>query len=117
MGVIPKALSKGEETFALHCQAYNLTPEREYVFAKGRKFRFDFAWPHYKVAVEIEGGTRTQGRHTRHSGFEADCRKYNLAVAAEWLVYRFTTEMVTSGEAITIVKEALWNDSPTQNPA
>src|SRR6267142_1614386 len=45
MTSIPKALSPGEEEFALQCRAYNLNPQREYKFCE-RGFRFDFAWPH-----------------------------------------------------------------------
>lgn len=33
---IPKALSPGEEEFALHCRLNDLTPEREYAFKIGR---------------------------------------------------------------------------------
>jgi hypothetical protein len=33
-----------------------IPPEREYVFAEGRRFRFDFAWPRQRLAVEVDGG-------------------------------------------------------------
>jgi very-short-patch-repair endonuclease len=98
--------SKGEEEFALHCRAKGLDPVREFRFAPPRRFRFDFAWPAHKVAVEIEGGTWIQGRHNRGSSIEADFRKYNLAALKGWLVYRFTTGMVKSGEAINTIGEA-----------
>jgi very-short-patch-repair endonuclease len=65
---------------------------RELVFAPGRRYRFDFAWPDLMVAVEIEGGTWIAGRHSRGSGFAADCRKYNDAAERGWAVLRFTTE-------------------------
>jgi very-short-patch-repair endonuclease len=104
---LPKALSKGEEMFALHCQANNLSPEREYVFAVGRMWRFDFAFPDDMIAVEIEGGTWNGGRHTRGSGFAKDCEKYAEAVIRKWLVMRFTTEMVQRGEAIDFTLRAL----------
>ncbi len=99
--MIPKPLSQGEELFELHCRANKLPiPDREYVFLQGRKFRFDFAWPGLKIAVEIEGGTRQNGRHQRHEGFTNDTRKYNLATLHGWRVFRFTSEQVKSGEAI-----------------
>ena len=107
MPKIPKALSRGEELFAMQCMAYNLTPEREFVFAAPRKYRFDFAWPSLKIAAEIDGGVWSGGRHTRPAGFESDCRKYNLAADGEWLVYRFSTAMVESGEAIDVIRKAL----------
>src|SRR5260363_408002 len=48
-------------------------PQREYRFDAMRRWKFDFAWPNWKIAVECEGGIWTQGRHTRALGFEADC--------------------------------------------
>lgn len=98
-------MSAGEETFALQLRAHRIAGfEREFVFASPRRWRFDFAWPDQKKAVEIEGGTWSAGRHTRGSGFAADCQKYNAAAKLGWLVYRFTTEMVKSGEAIEMMR-------------
>ena len=67
---------------------------REHRFDAYRKWRFDFAWPALKVAVEIEGGTWAGGRHTRGAGYEADAAKYNAAVLAGWRVLRFTGGML-----------------------
>ena len=100
--------SIGEETFALHCQCYGLEPLREYMFDPERKFRFDFAFPDYMLAVEVEGGTAGgKGRHSRGVGFENDCIKYNLAVKHGWRVFRYSTKQVTAGLAIDQVREAL----------
>lgn len=66
-------------------------PEREYPFAKefGRKWRFDFCWPSEKVAVEIEGGAWSGGRHTRGSGFKKDAEKYNAGVSLGYRILRY----------------------------
>jgi very-short-patch-repair endonuclease len=104
---LPQALSEGEETFALQCRVHGLTPEREVQFLPGRQWRFDFAWRHLKLALEVEGGTKGGGRHNRHSGFEADARKYNAAALEGWRVLRFTTDMVKSGEAVNQVLVAI----------
>lgn len=99
-------MSDLEETFAQHVTIHGLPqPIREFPFYVGRKFRFDFAWLDERIAVEIEGGTRANGRHNRHDGFERDCEKYNLAVLDGWRVLRFTGEMVRDGRAINFVKE------------
>lgn len=99
--MIPKALSHGEEAFALHCRAHGFTPEREYRFCEGRKWAFDFAFPESMVAIEIEGGTKFgKSRHSQGRGFEGDCVKYNAATRLGWKVYRYTTEMVAAGTAI-----------------
>jgi very-short-patch-repair endonuclease len=98
-------LSKGEEAFALHCRAEGLTFEREYRFHPRRKFRFDFAWPDRKLALEVEGGVN--GRHQRRAGFEGDCVKYSEAAVLGWRVIRATTAQVIDGQAIDWVLRAL----------
>lgn len=108
---IPRPLSLGESTFALQCQAYKFTPEREYRFCEGRKYAFDFAFPDSMVAIEIEGGTSFgMSRHSRGVGFEGDCRKYNAATALGWKVYRFSTEMVQRGEAIDLLRTVIFQE-------
>lgn len=103
MSKIPQALSVGEETFALHCSAEGLAPTREHQFCD-RGWRFDFAWPEKKVAVEVEGGTAFgKSRHSKGRGFEADAAKYNRAAREGWIVLRYSTRMVTAGDAINEV--------------
>lgn len=99
--------SKGEETLMLHFKAHKLTPEREYKFHDVRRWRFDFAFPELKLAVEVEGGTYTNGRHTRGSGYEKDLEKYNEAAKLGWKVLRYTTGQVTNGKAINEVAEVI----------
>lgn len=62
----------------------------EYKFHPARKWRFDFADPGSKVAIEIEGGIWQKGRHTTGSGYQADCEKYNAATMLGWKVIRLT---------------------------
>jgi very-short-patch-repair endonuclease len=97
----------GEETFAMHCSAHRLRPEREFKFHPDRKYRFDFAFPDKKLGIEIEGGTWTSGRHSRGSGYDKDLCKYNSAARLGWMVLRYSTRMVTDGSAIDEVLEVL----------
>jgi very-short-patch-repair endonuclease len=99
-----------EATFALHCKAHGLRPEKEYRFHPSRKWRFDFAFPDRMAAVEVEGGVWTGGRHTRGSGYIADCEKYNNAAALGWFVFRFDGDAVKSGEAIKFMLDVLAMD-------
>jgi very-short-patch-repair endonuclease len=62
----------------------------EHVFAKPRRWRFDCAWPAEKVAVELEGGVWSSGRHTSGIGFSKDLEKLNAAVELGWRVLRYT---------------------------
>ncbi|MGY6272420.1 hypothetical protein ACXIUT_22260 [Achromobacter denitrificans] len=114
-GRIPKALSALEERFARDLRALKvLEPQREYRFALPRMWRFDFAWPEQRFAVEIEGGVWTNGRHTRGSGFVADTEKYNAAALAGWKVLRFTEKSVRDGSAVELVAQVL--RVPSYNP-
>lgn len=93
---------------------YHLPPAvREYVFAPPRKWRFDFAWPEQRVAVEIDGATWTQGRHTRGAGFERDCEKMNEAVLMGWRVLRFSGSMLGNDPDLCMKHvQALLNQEP-----
>ena len=60
----------------------------EYAFAKpDRAWRSDIAWPDVRVALEIDGGTWTYGRHNRASSILADMEKGNGYSVRQWLVF------------------------------
>ena len=105
-------------------------PEREYKFArevvgneKGirkrlaergiKDWRFDFAWPSRKTAVEMEGGTWSDGAHVRGAHFRSDCEKYNLAQSLGWQVFRFTGDMLDDDPVgcIETIQKALNNEN------
>lgn len=66
----------------------------EFRFHPERKWRFDFAIPEKKIAIEAEGGIYNNGRHIRADGYNKDCEKYNNATLLGWKVYRFTDIML-----------------------
>lgn len=97
-----------ERLMAFHIRAAGLPePEREYRFLEGRTFRFDFAWPEQRLALEVEGGIWLNGRHTRGAGFQTDCWKYNEAAAGGWRVLRVTEELITNGMAVKWLERML----------
>lgn len=101
-------MSALEETLLAHMVAAGVAaPEREVVFAPPRRWRFDFAWPERRVAVEVEGGTWVGGGHSRGRGFASDVDKYNAAVLGGWRVLRVTSNMVRDGRALALVERAL----------
>jgi very-short-patch-repair endonuclease len=65
---------------------------KEYRFHATRKWRFDYAWPSHRCALEIDGGQWVAGggRHNRDS----DREKLNHAAADGWRVLRFSTQQV-----------------------
>ena len=71
----------------------------EYHFAPGRNFRFDRCHPYARIAIEIDGGTWSGGRHTRGAGYRDDCIKLNSAASLGWLVFRLTSDMLRDDPA------------------
>lgn len=83
-------------------------PEREYRFAALltggigagcrerlaraglQDWRLDFAWPDQRIALEVEGGVWTRGRHVRPAGFLGDVAKYNALTMLGWRLIRMT---------------------------
>lgn len=93
---------------AVQCRAIGMPePVTEFRFHKTRRWRFDYAWPHHKLALEVDGGVWTQGRHTRGAGVEKDCEKYCEAVVQGWRILRVTTRHVRSGQALGWIERAL----------
>lgn len=79
---------------------------REHRFCE-RRWRFDFCWRELLVAVEIEGGIHSRGRHVRPEGFRKDAAKYRRAAILGWLVLRVTAADIRSGDAIADLQKAL----------
>lgn len=94
-----------ERTLAFQIRARGLpTPERELVFHPDRRWRLDFAWPDMMVAVELQGGTYTKGRHTRGAALSGEYEKLNEAQRLGWMVLLFDTKAVQKGEAIAYIE-------------
>lgn len=71
-------------------------PEAEYRFDPSRKWRFDWAFVADKIALEVEGGVWTRGRHLRGKGYLGDLEKYNAAAIQGWCVLRVTPDQLTT---------------------
>lgn len=89
--------NKGKGFIELVLMGYELNYEKEYQFARPRKFRFDFCfWTstpkmgNMKVAIEYEGIFTGKSRHTTFSGYTDDSTKYNIAAIDGWIVLRYT---------------------------
>jgi very-short-patch-repair endonuclease len=76
------ARSEAEEAFALAWGGRLPAFQREWRFHPTRKWRFDFAWPEYKIALECQG----LGRHQRFKGYQGDCEKQSAAATLGWKV-------------------------------
>ena len=79
-----------EEAWSQH--GIGKIPATEFRFHDVRKFRFDYAWPAQKVAVETDG----YGYHQTKAGLQADHEKSNLAQECGWIVIRHTNRSLGS---------------------
>lgn len=99
--------------FRLLCEQSGLPiPTAEHVFAPPRRWRFDYAWPEDRVALEVEGGVWISGRHTRGSGFVKDLEKYSEAAARGWLTVRVTPQQLLTPATVELVRRAIGSRAP-----
>jgi len=82
----------------------------EYRFSESRKWQFDFAQVENQVAIEIEGGVWTGGRHTTGSGSTGDMQKYNAAQVGGWIVLRYTPRQFAAGVWIDDVRRVIYGE-------
>jgi|BioPla2DNA2_1021312.scaffolds.fasta_scaffold02504_21 very-short-patch-repair endonuclease len=82
---------------------------RELQFDAKRKFRFDYALPDYKLAIEIDGGIWKQGggRHNRASGWLVDQEKMNLAVSQGWRILHFTPQQQNTMATLELIRSSM----------
>ena len=116
---MPRKQSHLERSFAqwLEEQPDIPRPVTEHPFAApARRWRFDFAWPHHKVAVEVDGLLFSgRARHQTVSGVHADAAKYEAAQLLGWVVYRVPGGWVTDRRAQTMdtLRQMLTRRQPT----
>lgn len=92
---LPAAPNKAKEWLSLNLQLWAneqcLELVTEHRFHPDRKWRFDWALPAVKVAVEYEGIHSAKSRHTTKKGYAGDVEKYNAATADGWRIIRATS--------------------------
>jgi very-short-patch-repair endonuclease len=105
------AQSDIEAAFLFHLRtlapALEATTEREYRFHPRRRWRFDFAWPRQRLAVECDGG-QWAPRGGRHNS-DRDREKLNEAARLGWRVLRFSSSMLSQDPAacVQVLEDAL----------
>lgn len=110
-----KAKAQHRREFHAWCRANGIPKaEPEYVFAQathGRGWRFDWAWTDVDgpggVALEIEGGVYSNGRHVRGKGFTDDMEKYSTAATLGWRLVRITPQTLYSDSMLAKLRVLL----------
>jgi very-short-patch-repair endonuclease len=82
----------------------------EHRFDAVRKWRFDFAWPKHKLAVEVQGGTWSGGRHTRGAALRKEWEKLNAAATAGWRILYTDPQGVATERFAETIQKALTAD-------
>lgn len=88
---------------------------KEYKFHPKRRWRFDYAIPDHKIALEVEGGVWTGGRHIRAQGFLGDMEKYNTATLMGWRVFRTTPDDLLKMVTLNMVQQAILGNYDPEN--
>ena len=98
----------GKQVFQIVCRDSGLPrPVAELRFHPKRRWKFDFAWPEQKVALEVEGGVWVGGRHTSGAGFVKDMEKYNEATCAGWRLLRVQPKDLLTMNTVGLLRRAL----------
>ena len=82
-------------------------PLTEHRFHPIRKWRFDYAWPEHRIALEVEGGVWVGGRHTSGAGFVKDMEKYNEAACLGWRIIRCQPRELCTSKTVDTIKRAM----------
>ena len=98
-------------------------PVPEYRFDPERKWRFDWSWPevvisedagrdtrrfrYALVALEVQGGIWTHGRHVRPAAMLKEFEKLNRAATLGWRILFVTPDQLLTKATVDLVREAL----------
>ncbi len=98
-------------------------PGLEYKFHPERRWRFDFAWPDWRVsngkesdpygglALEVQGGIWSMGRHNRGAAMLKEWEKLNEAAAMGWRVLYFQPSDLCLIETVETIKRCLQSEN------
>ena len=74
---------------------------------RSKRYRLDFAHSLSRTGIEIQGGVYNRGRHVTGSGYERDCRKYNLAYTSNWTIFLLTSTMAKDSAWLALIASFL----------
>ena len=104
----PKKAQNDMFTFCIK-QKIGVECVREHRFHPDRLWRFDYAIPSLRIAIEIDGGVWINGRHNRASGYLGDMEKFNAAATLGWVVLKFTPQEQYTRKAFDLITATVAN--------
>lgn len=115
-GELRKLARKAEQEAPENAMAFQIKaaklpiPKRHVKWHPARQFHWDFYWPEFRLALEVEGGQSVPGggHHQRRGGYELDCIRHSEAALMGFTLLRFTSRQVFDGTALGYVERAIW---------
>ena len=103
--------SYNDEFMMLVKISLNLEIWPEFFFSVERNYRFDYAIPEFKIAIEQEGGIWAKGNsgHSSGKGIQRDMDKSNLAQSHGWNVIRRTPDQMKTHQTIELIQKIISN--------
>ena len=94
--------------FPAVCASYGLpAPVAEHRFHATRKWRFDWAWPGQRVALEVQGGIFCRGRHTQGAALLKEWEKLNTAASLGWRILYCQPKELLTAATMELIRNAL----------
>ena len=81
-------------------------PQREFRFCK-RRWRWDFAFEHLLLAVEVQGGRWGKSTHGGGARQTRSFEKLNEAALLGWKIFYVNAEMIADGTALALIQRAI----------
>jgi hypothetical protein len=79
----------------------------EYEFHHQRRWKFDFAIPLLKIAIEYDGAIGYGASHSSRRGILRDMEKGNEAQILGWMFLRVSAPTVRNGTAFDLIQRAI----------
>jgi hypothetical protein len=82
----------------------------EFLFMPDRKYAMDYAWPEYKLCLEVEGGIHLKGNsgHSSGVGIKRDMDKISMSASLGWRTLRVTPSDLFTIKTLDLIKKSIF---------
>lgn len=96
---------KQDQFMMLSLLELKILPWREFYFTTERQFRLDYAFPEYKIGLEINGGVWSKGNsgHSSGTGIKRDYEKNNLLQSLGWKTITITPDQLMTTYTLNLI--------------
>jgi very-short-patch-repair endonuclease len=81
-------------------------PKEQFMLPESaRKYRWDFAWPQYRLVVEVNGGIWVPSEHSTGTGIKRDYDKNNEGELCGYSQLTFDSGAIDDGSAVLLIQK------------